>query len=141
MDPPQSKQPAGTSVILEIRGASTFGNSNVLYDPTTNDSLGTAFGGTGAGRGNLLNPNYACEAYRYSKPNAGPAFDTPRVPATGLTPYVTEDRIGSLREASTGLLPRYLNVRLIMTNNVSVTPAVSPSLRSLTLVYSLQQTN
>ena len=64
------------------------------------------------GRGNLLNPNYACEAYRYSTANdflTGAA----RVIATGLTQYVTEDQIGVIRDPATGLLPRFLNVRLV----------------------------
>ena len=140
-DPPQNRQPAGTSILLEIRGAESFGNSAILYDPNTNDSLGTAFGGTGVGRGNLLNPNYACEAYRYSKPNGGPAFDTPRVRATELSAYVTQDNIGLLRLPATQLLPRFLNLRVTMSNNVQVSPAVSPSIRSLSVAYRMQQTN
>jgi hypothetical protein len=136
MDPPISRQPAGTSVVLEIRGANGFTNPNI-YNRT---QTGTGNPPPNIGdrleqRGNLLNPNYACEAYRYSQPNAGPNNDLPRIDAQGLTKYVTEDRINELRSASSGLLPRYLNVRLVMTNNVSVTPAISPSLRSLALVY------
>jgi hypothetical protein len=48
------------------------------------------------------------------------------------------DRLDSIRNPLTQLLPRYLNIRLVMTNNVAVTPAISPSLRSLSLVYRMQ---
>ena len=128
MDPPVNRQPAGTSVVLEFRGAETIEHANVY------DRLGTN-GDQVVLRGNLLNPNYACEAYRYSTPNSGTNGDTARVIATRLTPYVTEDRLAELRSPATGLLPRYINLRLIMTNNISVTPALLPSLRSLTVVY------
>jgi len=127
LDPPQARQPAGTTVVAELRGAETFGNADVLYNPST--LAGDAF----ATRGNLLNPNYACEAYRYSTSNQDDG--TPRVPATRLTRYVTEDQLSQLRDPATNLLPRFLNLRLTMTNNVSVTPALSPSLRSLSIVY------
>jgi hypothetical protein len=131
LDPPLSQQPVGTSIVLELRGAQDFANSGALYDPSQNDTV--------AGRGNLLNPNYACEAYRYSQPNSGGAFDTPRVVATGLTAYVTEDRLSQIRNPLTGLLPRYINFRLVMTNNVEATPAISPSLRSMSVVYRMQR--
>ena len=125
-DPPQARQPAGTSVVVELRCAETFGN-DVLYDPLTNDTFD--------GRGNMLNPNYSCEAYRYSTANNG---GLPRIPATGMTQYVTDTQINLLRVPATGLLPRYVNLRVVMTNNTDVTPALSPSLRSLTLVYRMQ---
>ena len=50
---------------------------------------------------------------------------------------MTEDEVGQIRDAATGLLPRFLNLRLIMTNNVDVSPALSPSLRSASIVYRL----
>ncbi|MCA8953396.1 MAG: hypothetical protein KDE27_28040 [Planctomycetes bacterium] len=141
LDPPQGRQPAGTSVVLELRGAETITNStgpDALYNPTfdqggkmPSDAYGT--------RGNLLNPNYACEAYRYSQANhtdgIGGSRDTPRVPATGLTRYVTEDQLPLIRNPATNLLPRYMNLRLTMNNNVDVTPALSPSLRSMSVIY------
>lgn len=126
LDPPQTRQPAGTGVVVELRGAATFENDDEIYNPALDD--------TEAGRGNLLNPNYACEAYRYSTANV---FGAPRVSASGLTKYVTEDKINDMRDAATGLLPRFLNVRLVMTNNVTVTPSLSPSLRSMSVVYRL----
>ena len=46
----------------------------------------------------------------------------PRVVATGLTAYVTEDGITDIRNPATGLYPRFLNPRLVMTNNVDVSP-------------------
>ncbi|MBL8755551.1 MAG: hypothetical protein JNK15_19800 [Planctomycetes bacterium] len=139
LDPPQARQPAGTSVVVEMRGADTFANSNVLYAPAVPPAI-EAFDT----RGNLLNPFYACEAYRYSQPvvagqlPVGLVADVPRIAATGLTKYVTEDQIGQIRNQATGLLPRYLNLRVVMTNNVDVTPALSPSLRSMSIVYRVQ---
>lgn len=132
LDPPQIRQPAGTSVIVELRGASTFGNAGALYNP------GFTAGGQAASdafntRGNLLNPNYAAEAYRYSTANF--AGGVPRVAAEGLTRYVTEGQLGLIRDPATGLLPRFLNVRLSMNNNVEVSPALSPALRSMGIVY------
>lgn len=131
LDPPQIRQPAGTSVVVEVRGADSFANPG-LYNPgfttggqTASDAFDT--------RGNLLNPNYACEAYRYSTPNFTGGL--PRVAAEGLTRYVTEDQLALIRDPATGLLPRYLNARVSMTNNVDVSPALSPSLRSMSFVY------
>ncbi len=136
LDPPQSRQPAGTSVVVEIRGAEDFDNSGTLYNPVF-DQAGQIADDTFDGRGNLLNVNYACEAYRYSQPTAGGGGDTPRVAATGLTRYVTEDQLALIRDPATGLLPRFVNLRLVLTNNVTVAPALSPSLRSTTIVYRL----
>lgn len=132
MDPPQARQPAGTTVVVEIRGADGFDNDNNLYNPSF-DAPGFAPTDEFDQRGNLLNPNYACEAYRYSTPNSDAS--TERVPAVGLTKYVTEDKLTQIRNPATNLLPRYLNLRLVMTNNVTVTPALSPSLRSMSIVY------
>ncbi|MFN9755287.1 MAG: hypothetical protein ACK58X_02620 [Planctomycetota bacterium] len=132
LDPPQARQPAGTSVVVEIRGADDFDRDDVLYNPgfvapgfAPSDAFDT--------RGNLLNANYACEAYRYSTPNF--TGGVPRITAVGLTRYVTEDQLALIRNQATDLLPRYLNVRVTMTNNVTVSPALSPSLRSLSIVY------
>jgi hypothetical protein len=137
LDPPQARQPAGTTVVLEMRGADTFDKSDILYDPATSDAPNDDAVAVPPviGRGNVLNVNYACEAYRYSTANTGGA---PRVAATGLTRYVTEDQVGLIRNAATGLLPRFLNLRLVMTNNVDVTPALSPSLRSMNIVYRME---
>lgn len=129
LDPPQTRQPAGTGVVVEMRGCETFDNSNTLYNP----NFGTEADDT-VTRGNLLNVNYACEAYRYSTANV---LGSPRVAADGLTAYVTEDDVSEIRDPASGLLPRFLNMRLVMTNNVDVTPALSPSLRSMSVVYRL----
>lgn len=134
LDPPQVRQPAGTSVVVEIRGADNFANSGVLYNPgfttptpgfTPSDAFDT--------RGNLLNPNYASEAYRYSTANF--TGGVPRVTAQGLTRYVTEDQLALIRNQATGLLPRFLNLRVTMNNNTDVSPSLSPSLRSMCIVY------
>jgi len=133
LDPPQTKQPAGTNVLVELRACETFENSASLYNPifgaNADDTLG---------RGNLLNVNYACEAFRYSTPNYRFTGQTPRIAAEGLTSYVTEDQVSDIRDPASGLFPRFLNMRLVMTNNIDVTPAVSPSLRSVSVVYRLQ---
>jgi hypothetical protein len=128
LDPPLARQPAGTSVVAEIRGAEGFGNSAVLYNPAVDNTFN--------GRGNLLNPSYACEAYRYSTANLEDG--SARIQATRLTRYVTEDQLSLLRDPATNLLPRFMNLRLTMTNNVTVTPALSPSLRSVGIVYRMQ---
>ncbi len=131
MDPPVAVQPGGTSVLVELRGAGSFDQAT-LYDQQANDGMAT--------RGNLLNPNYACEAYRYASPNGGPgatATMTPdvRVAASGLTPYVDLDHIDSIRDPLTNLLPRYMNFRLVLRNNIDSNPAGVPILRSFALVY------
>jgi hypothetical protein len=131
LDPPLARQPAGTSVVVEIRGAEDFANSGTLYNPSALPD-GDKFDL----RGNLLNANYACEAYRYSQANTNTA--APRIAATGLTRYVTEDELNLIRTPGNNLLPRYLNLRLVMTNNVDVTPALSPTLRSMSVVYRVQ---
>lgn len=133
IDPPQSRQPAGTGVLVELRGADDFDNAAGIYNPTF-DLFGAIPDDSVGGRGNLLNANYACEAYRYSTANVNGA---PRVAASGLTAYVTEDQITDIRNPATQLYPRYLNPRVVMTNNVDVTPALSPSLRSMSIVYRL----
>ncbi len=130
LDPPLARQPAGTSVVVEMRGADTFANSGTLYNPSFAGQNPTDAFGT---RGNLLNANYACEAYRYSTANA--VGGTPRVIASGMTRYVTEDQLSQIRNPATGLLPRFLNLRIGMTNNVDVSPSLSPSLRSMSIVY------
>jgi hypothetical protein len=139
VDPPQARQPAGTSVVVEMRGVDTFARSDELYNPPTNGTV-ELFNT----RGNLLNANYACEAYRYSQPVISTVPPVPLVPdqarvvADGLTPYVTEDQINLLRNPATQLLPRFMNMRVVMTNNVDVTPALSPTLRSMSIVYRMQ---
>jgi hypothetical protein len=137
LDPPQTRQPAGTGVLVELRASETIFNSSELYNPifgaNANDSLPN-LGNNDPGRGNLLNAHYSCEAYRYSSANVASA---PRVVATGLTSYVTEDEITDISNPATGLYPRFLNPRLVMTNNVDVSPTLSPSLRSMSIVYRL----
>ncbi len=128
VDPPSTQQPPGTAIRIEYRFAENFLNP-VPYDlteQTGNDRL--------LNRGNLMNPNYACEAYRYASPN-GPSEPFARINAERLTEYVIEEEIPRLRDEVTGTLPRYANMRIIFENNTAVTPAVSPSLRSMAVVY------
>jgi hypothetical protein len=129
IDPPQTRQPAGTGVVVELRCAETIEFSGELYNPiftqgaTADDTLT---------RNNLLNANYAMEAYRYSTANVA---GSPRIATSGLTSYVTEDSIEEIRDPSTNLFARFLNPRVVMTNNVDVSPALSPSLRSMSVIY------
>jgi hypothetical protein len=131
LDPPQARQAVGTTVIAEVRGveeiAPGVAAGTSLYAPDPTNRATDSFNQ----RGQLLNPNYACEAFRYSQQNISGA---PRVDAVGLTRYVTDDQLGLIRRPD-GRLPRYMNVRITMTNNLNTTPAVSPSLRSLQLAY------
>jgi len=132
LDPPQTRQPAGTGVVVELRGVETFDNSGLLYNPIFTG--GAAAPDDTLTRGNLLNANYAMEAYRYSTANVA---GSPRIDAGGLTAYVPEDRLDDIRDSATNLFPRFLNPRIVMTNNVDVSPALSPSLRSMSVIYRL----
>jgi len=157
IDPPQSRQPAGTSVVVELRGVEGFGNDGTdqptpqdvlpsIYNPTYGDAANDRIPGDLVdvddpdsatdtfGRGNLYNPNFSCEAFRYSTANLDGGQ---RVQIDGLTRYVTEDQIDEIRNPATGLLPRFMNVRLVMTNNNDVVPSLSPSLRSMSVTYRL----
>ena len=131
MDPPLIGQPEGTGVIVEFRGLADFDTDEQrgLYDPFTDDRV--------ENRGNLLNPNYSCEAFRYAMPNAGGADDSPRVKVDGMTPYVQSDLIHQIKDRN-GLLPRYLNFRVIFENNVDATPASSPALKGLAISYRMR---
>jgi hypothetical protein len=149
MDPPVSAQPVGTRIVIEWRGARDFGQSGVIFNQS--DDFDTSLNWTSLTlvqqRGNLLNPFYACEAYRYAMPND---LDTstiyqsahteffptgPRVTAEGLTPYVTEENLDSIRNPQSGLLPRFMNFRLVMENNMVSDPPLSPSLKSFAFTY------
>lgn len=138
IDPPLQTAPVGTSVSVELRGVDNFHNGNVIYNRVLTDRFGF--------RGNLLNPNYACEAYRYAMPNSGgpdPAMtgvpkNLPRISTTGLTPYVQEDGLDGIR-GTNGLLPRYFNLRMVFENDIGPDPVPAPSIRSIGLVYRLTE--
>ena len=127
-DPPAATQPAGTSVVVELRGAGSFDQSDTIWDKPNEDSFDQ--------RGNLLNPNYACEAYRYATPNSGGG--TPRIAASGLTPYRIEKDLDDIRSTS-GQLPRYMNVRITFENDVVSEPSQTPFLRSLVVAYRMAE--
>ena len=133
-DPPLGEQPVGTAVNVEFRGASDIPQAN-LWNPFSGTETDVRFDT----RGNLLNPFFSCEAFRYASPNLGlkTGFDGPRLQVGGLTNYVPVDGIDQIR-SSTGGLPRYLNFRISMENNIEVTPVARPFLRSMTVVYRLQ---
>lgn len=138
-DPPASSQPAGTSVAVEVRGAASFARSALdpqnpgelyIWDKVQQDQFDL--------RGNLLNPNYACEAYRYAMPNSPAGTGLPRVLATGLTPYAVEKELDSIRNGN-GQLPRFLNLRITFENDVQSVPAQTPFLRSIVVAYRMAQ--
>jgi len=141
VDPPLSRVPGGTSITIEYRGAEDFERSQPdpamlfpvphIYDPANDDNMAT--------RGNLLNPNYACEAYRYATPNSGSGKSQPRIKASGLTPYVEEDQIDVIRDPLSHMLPRFINMRIVFENDTDSTPPVSPKLRSFGVVYRMKQ--
>lgn len=121
MEPRPETLPEGTKVTIEFRGSEGFGKDDTLYLPTATE--------TAKSRGNLLNPNYACEQYRYSKG---------RVLARGMTPYFK--KIEKLFNNRTGGAPRFLNWRITFVNNVSVTPARVPFVDFLGIVYRVRKT-
>lgn len=132
LDPPVSQQPGGTSITLEFRGADMIPNAGI-YDPQTNDTFDT--------RSNLLSPNFACEAYRYAAGDivvddaSGDEGPQTRPAAAGLTPYVIEGELDTLRDPVTGLLPRFFNTRLVLENNIDNDSAAVPFLRGFGISY------
>ena len=138
LDPPPARQPGGTRIDVEYRGLRVLTNPGI-YNPLTNDTMDA--------RQNLLNPNYACEAFRYAMVNAGVEpgvnrqFGTPRVIAEGLTPYVKEANLDQIRDPANRLLPRFMNFRVVMENNIASTPTQAPALRSMGLVFRAARTN
>ncbi|MCC6783207.1 MAG: hypothetical protein IT457_10225 [Planctomycetes bacterium] len=131
LDPPAARQPGGTRIDVEFRGVRTLTRPDP-YDPNTSDAVDT--------RRNLLNPNYACEAYRYAMSNPGESND-PRVVAEGLTPYVKEGELDTIRDPANLLLPRFMNFRLVMENNISSNPTQAPALRGMGIVFRVARTN
>lgn len=115
--------PGGTSAVVEWRGVDELPNDSV-YDP--------AAATVADKRGNLLNPLYACDAYRLASIQ-GHTFT---VDAKGFTNYEVDPQ--SL-VGSTGFGPRYLNWRIVFTNNVTAVPPLSPSLDSMGIAVRLQR--
>jgi hypothetical protein len=144
LDPPIDAQPAGTEVTVEVRTAQTLGNASTAADPWDlvgdQDLPGQQNPRTALTRFNLLNPHFACDAYRYATANPSRTPNQPevRVPATDLTPYAEVERIDGIRNPANGLLGRYLNYRLIMENDITVSAPRVPGLRSMAIVYRLQ---
>lgn len=150
VDPPLSEQPIGTRLVVEWRGAQSFVNDNKIFSQSDDTGMTPPWTNLQVvkQRGNLLNPFYACEAYRYAMQN--PMNDQEQSPyhishtvnfpagarivAKGLTPYVTEDNLDSIRRPN-GLLPKFLNYRIILENNMSSNPPLSPVVRSFALAY------
>ena len=120
-EPPLEAMPAGTSTLVEWRGVEILPNDQV-YDP--------AAGNMPDQRGNLLNPLYACDAYRL----AAIQGHTIHVDAKGFTNYHKDpqDLVGPK-----GFGPRYVNWRIVFTNNTSAVPPLRPFLDSLGLAYRL----
>lgn len=128
MDPPLESQPTGTSVLLEVRGVETVARGTSIWNRITENRAVERF--------NLLNPEYACEAFRYAMDNpGGGSLSGARVPAEGLTPYVDLEHLDTIRNPVTRLLPRLMNFRLVFENDISKTAPKRPALNSLALVY------
>jgi hypothetical protein len=122
--------PGATRVLVEVRGLEDADNIGTLYDPQMDDSVG--------GRGNLLNPNYSCEAFRHASANPGFGGSGPRVNATGITPYVDLDLVDDLRNEQSGLLPRYLNLRFVLENDIAGAETLRPSLGGFSATWRVQ---
>lgn len=122
-DPPVERQPVGTSLSLEVRGIETIENNGLWNRGAENRATQ---------RQNLANPDYACEAFRYAMGEA-------RVDASGVTPYVDLENLDRIRSQVSGLLPQYLNFRLIFENDINTAAPKRPSLRSMALLYRLRQ--
>lgn len=128
MDPPPESQPSGTSILLEVRGVESMQRNTTLWNRAAENRA--------LERANLLNPEYACEAFRYAMANPGSgAIGGPRVSVEGLTPYVGLEQLDSIRSPVTRLLPRYMNYRLVFENDINPSAPKRPSLKSLALVY------
>ena len=52
-----------------------------------------------------------------------------------MTPYVQMDALDQIRDPLTGNLPRYMNFRIVLENNIQSNPAGVPALKSFGLVY------
>ena len=137
MDPPV--QPSSATVELEMRGVDDFANAT-LYEP-----VGLAGDDDPLTRGNLLNPNYSCEAYRYASPNPDVSgTGMARVSASGFTPYFDPfdvSSVNSVRDPLTGLLPRYLNLRVVMNAGLGNDPADVAFLESVSVTYRMSPGN
>ena len=108
LSPAPEDLPVGTKVFFEYRGSDGFDKSGEVYQRKDDE--------TAKSRGNLLNPHYACEQFRYAGSN--------RVQATGMTNYVKD--IDDLLKARNGNAPRFLNWRITFENNptLGLTPYV-----------------
>lgn len=108
MSPAPEKLPQGTKVLVEYRGSETFDKADTVYAFKADE--------TASSRGNLLNPHFACEQYRYQW--------SARVLSSGFTNYVKDP--DDLINGDTLVAPRYLNVRFTFVNNTNVSPARIP---------------
>ncbi|PIE24363.1 MAG: hypothetical protein CSA62_03520 [Planctomycetota bacterium] len=124
MRPSPEKLPEGTKVLVEYRGSESFLNDDKIYAGITPSA-----GMRAKDFGNLLNPNFACEQYRY----AGSA----RVASQGVTAY--KNKANKLVSTRTGVAPRFLNWRVTFINNTNVTPALVPYLDTFAVIYRLKK--
>jgi hypothetical protein len=120
MRPSPEQLPSGTKVIVEYRGSDSFDNDDTVY-------ADVAISGTtrAADFGNLLNPNFACEQYRYS--------GSARITSSEVTAY--REAPNDLVSSRTGVAPRFLNWRVTLINNTNVTPALVPYLDTFAVCY------
>ncbi len=117
-EPPLEDMPGGTNTLVEWRGVEVLPNDQV-YDPAAANMPDK--------RGNLLNPLYACDAYRL----AAIKGHSIHIDAKGFTNYHKDPQ--DLVNPATGFGPRYVNWRIVFTNNTTSVPPLRPYLDSLGL--------
>ena len=121
--------PGDTEIAVEYRFGSGIENIDQLWNPEADDTLT---------RGNLRNPHYACEAFRYATDRPGfSQISALRVPVDLLTRYVTTEDLDDIRDGN-GLLPRFFNLRMTMVNDVDGIQPLRPSLGGLATVFRLE---
>ena len=169
-DPPLQSLPAGTSIVPQFRGASIvdptpwywnawIGSASALYPAD-------AYGAAGSAPREQMKPtpeNFPLDPYK-----AGDAhirkWDTRPIPGTGtqrnwwthfynrtVTSYVDDPnqlmnpnftiQFKGPNEVFTPNEIRYVNWRLVTSNNVDATPPIAPTVETFSLSYRFQRTN
>lgn len=171
-DPPLSKQPAGTSIVPQFRGAGIVDASPWYWEkwistvtPLFPNATPTAPGFDAASR-DALKPtpdNFPLDPYKAADAHIR-KWDTRAIPGSGTTrnwwtyfynrtvTHYTNDpnelmdpnftiQFKGPNEVFTPNDVRYVNWRLVTSNNTDADPAVSPSIETFSLSYRFQRTN
>ena len=120
ISPAPEDLPVGTKLDVEYRGCDRFDNSSVVWEANDTEVAAT--------RGNLLNPHFACEQYRYQQSN--------RVSTSGIGNYVKDPDL--LMDPKTLVAPRFINWRFTFVNNTAVTPARVPYIDFMAITYRMK---